>query len=97
MALPKFLQSALWSYDLTKMNIKNKTDRKIIVEQILNHGTWKQLKWLRNQYSDKILKEIIQNPSRGIWHFDALNYWQIILGIKLPKQKIKRALFSLNS
>ncbi|MBU1486743.1 hypothetical protein KKH56_01660 [bacterium] len=48
MAVPKFLQSALWSYDLSKMDAGNKDDKRIIIEQVLNYGIWEQLKWLTN-------------------------------------------------
>ena len=95
MALPKLLQSALWSYDLKKMDPKDSIDKRIIIEQVLNYGTWEQLKWVTATYSWKEIEEIAKNPSRGIWMDDALNYWTKILNLKLTKNKREQALFNL--
>lgn len=91
--LPKFLQSALWSYDLKKMT-KNR-DKKTIITQILNYGTWPQIQWLLKNYSPKEIEEIFKNPGRGVWRDDVINYWEKIFNIRLPKNKIGKALFSL--
>lgn len=93
MTLPKFLQSTLWSYDLKSLDIKK--DKNIIITQILNHGSWQQIQWLRKQYSLREITNVISNPGKGLWYSDVLNYWQIILGINLSKKKIQQALFSL--
>lgn len=93
MALPKFLQSALYSYDLKFLDVKK--DSRLIVNQILNHGNWNQLRWLRRTYRLEKIKEIVRSPERGSWHKDALNYWLTIFDIKLPQKKISEALFSL--
>jgi len=92
MSLPKNLQSALWSYDLKRFNIRNEKDRKIIIEQVLNHGTWEQLKWLFKTYSEKEIKEVVKSPSRGTWQEDAMNYWTRYFGLKTPS---KNFFFSL--
>lgn len=93
MSLPKKLQSALWSYDLRKLNPKDKQDMRIIIEQILNHGNWEQLKWLLQTYSEKEIKKVVKAPSRGTWQGDAMNYWTKYFNLKMPN---KRILFSLN-
>jgi len=92
--LPKSLQSALWSYDINKID-KN-SHKKIIITQILNHGTWEQLVWLMGNYSVKEIKDVMRNPARGAWYEDVLNFWSKILDFKIPKNKIKKAIFSLN-
>ncbi len=94
MPVPKFLQSALYSYNLKSLNAQR--DYNLIITQVLNHGNWKQVQWLKKNYGLKKIKEVIKNPERGLWYFDVLNYWQIILGIKLSKKKIDKALFSLS-
>lgn len=91
--LPNFLQSALWSYDLKKM--AKSRDKKIIITQILNHGTWPQIQWLLKNYSSKEIKRILKNPSRGVWQADVINYWEKIFNLRLPKNKADKALFSL--
>jgi len=93
MALPKLLQSALWSYDLKKMD--KEKHKKTIITQVLNHGTWEQVSWVRDNYSTADIKEAIKKPSRGVWQKDALNYWIKILDVKVPREKFDRAIFSL--
>lgn len=94
--IPKFLQSALWSYSLDAMSADNPSDRKLIIEQILNYGTQDQLDWLLGNYTKEQIKEVVKNPSRGLWQKDSLNYWTKILEIILPKDTYKNAIFNLN-
>ena len=94
MTLPKFLQSTLWSYDLKSLDPKK--DYRLIITQVLNHGNWEQVQWLKKTYGLEKIKKVVKNPSRGLWYDDVLNYWQIVLSLKLPKKKLKEALFSLD-
>lgn len=89
--LPNFLQTALWSYDLKKMT-KNRY-KNLIITQILNFGNWRQLQWLLQNYSAKEIKEIIKNPARGMWRADVINYWEKIFNIRIPKNKVLKALW----
>jgi len=93
--LPKFLQSALWSYDLKKIDTSDKSDQRIIIEQILNYGTWKQLKWLVNTYSWEEIKQVVKNPSRGIWTEQSLNYWTKFCKIKLSAKMYNKSIMRL--
>lgn len=81
MALPKFLQSSLWSYDLNSLDIEE--NKELIITQVLNFGSDKQMEWLFKNYSIKDFKKVVSEPDRGIWLEEALNYWTKILGIKL--------------
>jgi hypothetical protein len=94
MPVPKFLQSALWSYDVKDLDPKR--DRKYIISQILNHGTWEQVKWALKTYSRKEIVDILKNPPRGRWFDDALNFWLTIFKLRLTKQKYEQALFHLH-
>jgi len=90
MPLSKFLQSALWSYDLKK--IDRNLHKRVIITQILNHGTWEQLKWLLKNYTISEIKKEVENPRRGEWRPSVINYWIKILGIKASDEKIKKSL-----
>ena len=94
MSIPKYLQSALWSYNLDSINLKR--HKKLVITQILNHGNWRQLQWLLKNYKLSDIKQTVLNPSRGVWLDDSLNYWETILNIKTPSDTRHRALFSLN-
>ena len=71
--LPGFLQSCLWSYDLTKVNPKTNTG--IIITQVLNWGGRQQLDWLFENYNEDEIKRVMLHPSRGVWLRDKFRYW----------------------
>lgn len=95
MALPRFLQPHLPSYDIFKMDVKNPADKEEIITAILNYGNSKTLKWLFKTYSLEEIKEEIKNPSRGCWDRKALNYWTKIFDVKVDKDIYEMAIFSL--
>jgi hypothetical protein len=68
-------------------------DKKEIITQVLNYGTWEDLKWLFKVYSEKEIKEVIKNPRRGVWFRKVLNFWTKIFNIKLKKDVFERAIF----
>lgn len=96
MALPKFLESFLPSYDISKMDLYNPYDKKLIIEAVLNQGTTKEIKWLFKTYSQREIKNVLRNPSRGCWQERALNYWTRVFDVKIPKIIYDVAFFSLH-
>jgi len=94
MSVPKFLKTSLWSYDLNSLN--KEKDKHLIIEQILNFGSDKQIKWLAKNYNLKDIKKVVSNPSRGIWPESSLNYWTKVLGIKLKDWQYKLAVLDIN-
>lgn len=89
--VPKQFQRALWSYNINKMDLKK--DKKEIITQVLNYGTWEDLKLLFKLYSEREIKEIIKNPRRGVWFKKVLNFWTTIFDIKLKKNIWQKAIF----
>lgn len=92
--VPGFLQSTLWSYDIRRMDPQR--DKKLIIEQVLNYGTTDQVKWVFHNYSDQEIKEVVREPSRGIWWPEALNFWTTIFNLKINKDIYEMALFRLD-
>jgi len=94
MALPKFLQSCLASYDLTKMDIAS--DKQLIITEILNKGDDVAIRWLGRNYTRKEIKEVVASPVRGMWLSEVLTYWLKIFDLKLPEDVFKRAIINLS-
>lgn len=90
--LPGFLQSAIWSYDLAKLNPEASKDRRLIISHVLNHGTDTQVKWLLKEYSPVEIKKILKRPQKGFWFPESLNYWTQIFNVKLDRQTRERAI-----
>lgn len=91
---PRFLQSVLWSYDISKMDINK--DKELIIQQVLNYGNWQALQWLFDNYKRCEIIKIINNPSRGRWFESVLGYWSLIFNLKINREKYRSAIFDIN-
>ncbi|MDI6592113.1 MAG: hypothetical protein QME61_04275 [Patescibacteria group bacterium] len=87
----KKLKNVLWSYDVRDLDLKK--DKEYIITQVLNYGTWEDLKLLYKIYSEKEIKEVVKNPKRGVWFKKVLNFWTTIFNIKLEKEVWQKAIF----
>ncbi len=96
MALPKFLQPFLPSYDISKMDLDDLYDKKLIIEAVLNQGTTKEIKWLFVTYSTREIKNVLKNPSRGCWNPRVLNFWTKFFRIKINPIIYEIAILDLN-
>jgi len=90
--VPKQFQRVLWSYDVNKMDLEE--DKKEIITQVLNYGTWEDIKLLYKLYPEKDIKEVVKNPRRGVWFEKVLNFWTLMFNIRLKKDVWKKAIFS---
>ena len=91
--VPKKMQWLFWSCDVEDLDLEK--DKEYIVIQLLNYGTWEDLKWLFTVYSEKEIKNVIKNPSRGLWFKDVLNFWNLMFNLKLKKKTLERAILNL--
>jgi len=89
--LPKQFQRVLWSYDISKMDLEEDKDE--IITQVLNYGTWEDLKLLYKLYPEKDIKKVVRYPRRGVWFKKVLNFWTTIFNIRLKKDIFKKAIF----
>lgn len=83
MKLPKNLHYCFWSYDISRLSIRD--DKYLIIQQILNYGDWRLIKWLFKVYRDRDIKEVLRKPSRGMWWRRVLNFWLTIFNLHIPK------------
>jgi len=78
--IPNSVQKVLWSYDLSKIDIKK--DKEKIIFNVLNFGDLESVSWLWQQYSREELKKIIKNSIANNWSSKSLNYWSIFFETK---------------
>ena len=95
MALPKFLQPYLPSYDVTKLekDIPGVSDE--IITQVLNLGDDKAVAWVFDNYTLDEIKNVVKNPQRGVWNEESLNYWKKILKISKVSD-YEKAILNIN-
>jgi len=89
--VPKQFQRVLWSYDISKMDLEEDKDE--IITQVLNYGTWEDLKLLFKLYPEKDIKKVVRHPRRGVWFRKVLNFWTTIFNIQLKKDIFEKAIF----
>jgi len=87
----KKLQNVLWSYNVKDLDLRE--DKEYIITQVLNYGSWKDLKLLYKIYPEKEIKKVVKNPRRGVWFKKVLNFWTKIFNIHLKKEIWEKAIF----
>lgn len=81
MALPKFLQPYLPSYNIARLNKDDPGVPNEIITQVLNLGDEKAVAWIFDNYTINEIRNTVRNPQRGVWNEESLNYWKRILKI----------------
>lgn len=89
--IPQKMKWLFWSYDIESLDLEE--DEEYIITQVLNYGTWEDLKLLYKLYSEKDIKEVVKNPRRGVWFKKVLNFWTTIFNIRLKKEVWEKAIF----
>lgn len=82
--IPSRMKWLFWSYDIKSLDIKD--DKDYIVAQVLNYGTWEDLKWLYSVYAEKEIEDVVKNPRRGVWFEKVLNFWALMLDIRFKNR-----------
>lgn len=91
--IPKSLQSVLWSYNLNAMDLEE--DKEAIITQVLNYGSWEEIKWLYSVYPEGDIKLVVTHPKRGLWFERVLNFWEKMFDIHIPKKIRHQSIFNM--
>ena len=92
-SIPSSIKSLLWSYDIK--GIDTERDKEIIIIQILNYGTWDEVKWLFKTYDDNKIRKVISHPGRGRWWSKVLNFWLNVFDIEISLIDFKKAIIKM--
>ena len=92
--IPPHSARCLWSYDPSA--IDPRSDKELIITQVLNYGDWKGLQWLCRIYSQRDIRQVVAHPWRGLWLEQVLNFWCLMLKIRLPRRVKERAIFRID-
>lgn len=77
--IPEFLHRFFWEYDPEEIDIHKHSD--LIINRIMERGTWKAMFWLRSTYSQKMLSDFLYRRGSKILPFRELNYWALICDV----------------
>ena len=78
--IPSYIHPFLWSYNISQLDLSR--DKKRIITNVLNLGTFEATRWLFKTYSHNDLENAIINPLPGEWSKKSLNFWSLVLDIK---------------
>lgn len=92
-ALPPRIARCVWSYDPSSLDVDQ--DRELIITQVLNYGDWEGIRWLHQTYPERLIKEVVAHPRRGLWLKQVLSFWCLMLGVRLSHRVKEQALFRL--
>lgn len=84
------LKGVLSGYDIDRISFKR--DKRLIIENVLNHGRDKEIKWVLKNYKKDDIISVLKNPSKGFWNKKSLNFWLTIFNVKIEKEKHERAI-----
>ncbi|MCD6149697.1 hypothetical protein J7J13_02840 [bacterium] len=80
--IPQFLKPFLWSYDLSRLDMKK--HKNIIIKNILDLGTIQATDWMKENYTESDIKEAIKLSIRSDWSKKSINLWSFIYDVQ-PK------------
>ena len=81
MGIPQSIKAALWSYDVSKLDLRNDRDR--IITNVLNYGTADAFDWLRKTYTKEEIASVVAHPKPGEWSKRSLNLWSLVYDMPL--------------
>lgn len=79
--IPKFVRPFLWSYDISQVD--SDKEKKRIITNILNFGTKEATDWLFSKFEKEDICKALENPFPGEWNKKSINFWSIVLNIKI--------------
>lgn len=88
--LPEFMQSCLWSYDISTMDPQK--SKVTVITQAINHGDSRQLQWMLQNYSDREIREVVTHPTRGMWWREKLRFWLNKYGVMIDPLRFELAI-----
>ena len=76
MEIPQSVRSALWSYDVSALDLQK--DYVLIITNVLNLGTEEAVRWLFATYDKKDIETVLSTPKPGLWDKRSLNLWSVV-------------------
>ncbi len=84
--LPEFLFPLFWDYDPKTIDISRHAQ--IIMDRIMERGSWAAMTWLRKTYDNSHLISYLEKRGQRILPPRELNYWALICGITPEKRRL---------
>lgn len=83
--LPEFLFPLFWEYDPVDIDIELHAN--VIMERIMEKGSWISMVWLKKTYSRDQLISYLEKRGNRILSPRELNYWSLMSGVSADKRQ----------
>ena len=78
--IPIGLKPYFQEYDIARLDITR--DANLIIQRVLEFGTWDELRWLFETYRSKRIRLFLREHGERLLKPITFNYWRKLLGIR---------------
>jgi len=78
--LPSNLSWLFPEYKLQEMEVG--TYQSVIIERVLERGSWEQVRWLFNTYGELVVSEWVRNHGFRLLSSRSFALWRLALGVR---------------
>ena len=82
--IPAALKPYFQEYDITRLNITR--DANLIIQRVLEIGTWDELRWLFETYRSKRIRLFLRERGERLLKPVTFTYWRKLLDIRRWKK-----------
>jgi len=84
--IPKSVKACLWSYDVEKIDFSLPDHRVRVIQNVLNRGTSEAVSWIRENFSESEIADVIKKSSVSDWNKKSLALWSLLFDVRPAKQ-----------
>ena len=84
--IPQSVKACLWSYDINMIDLSLSNHRARLVKNGLNRGTDEAVSWVRKNFPENEIADIIKKSSVSDWSKKSLALWSLLFDVRPGKQ-----------
>jgi len=85
MAIPQSVKACLWSYNIDMIDFSLPSHRTRVIQNVLNRGTSEAISWIRENFSENEIADVIKRSSISDWNKKSLALWSLLFNV-LPSR-----------
>jgi hypothetical protein len=85
MAIPQSVKACLWSYDINMIDFSLPSHRTRVIQNVLNRGTSEAVSWIRENFSENEIADVIKRSSISDWNKKSLSLWSLLFNVRPSK------------
>ncbi len=90
--IPESVEKLIWYGKVDK-----EIDSIKIITIVLNKGSFDSIKWVFDNYSQNVIKDVVCNPLKGQWDRKSLNLWTNFFNIILEQDSSQNSIVDVSN